>query len=276
MNPVSPESPPSLPQKNILFVTGTDTDVGKSVVSVRLIQYLRFHGIDAMAIKPFCSGATTDLDLLIAANDRNQSHSNINLYYHDLPLSPMTACLTSGSPFPDPERVDDFIQSASGMTDWLVIEGAGGLFTPLAPDYFIASILKAHAHQAILVAPDRLGCLNHSILSLQWLKNHLPNNRISLILNRIPPSDLSSESNLHVITTLFPNQNAHFFPQIEGFSLSSIKSEKKLKKPLAGFITFDKVLVPSPNGTGSAGQRETEKSQSAITSHPPEFPLIES
>ena len=253
MNPVSLESPPSLPQKNILFVTGTDTDVGKSVVSVRLIQYLHFHGIDAMAIKPFCSGATSDLDLLIAANARNQSHKDINLHFYHQPLSPMAACLVSNSPFPEPERVDEFIQSASELTDWLVIEGAGGLFAPLAPDYFIASLIKAHARQVILVAPDRLGCLNHSILSLQWLKNHLPDNRISLILNRISPSDLSSESNLHVINTLFPAQKAHFFPEIEGFSLSSIKSEKKLKKPLAGFSAFDKVLVPSPNGTGNAG-----------------------
>lgn len=241
-----PRTPSSPPQ--ILFVTATDTGAGKTVASCLLVHYFRLRGLKTMAIKPFCSGSTQDLDDLIAANDLHQSHQDINLHFYPQPLSPYAACLTSGTPFPLLSSTSNFILSAAQSTDLLIVEGAGGLLTPISPNFLLAHIIPPTNASVLLVIPNKLGCLNHSLLSHHYLTSLTPSNNICLCTSHLPDSDISSHSNPHILLSLLPHSPHISIPSLIPSHPNFPHSENFFKKSLAEYSEFDKVFFPRNSG----------------------------
>lgn len=160
-----------------LFVTGTDTDVGKTWVAGLLLKALRADRISAAAYKPVCSGAVcdrgaprwSDVEALYAACDGEFPREQICPQRFLAPLAPPRAAAAEG------RQVDAELAYRGVMAfptaDFLVVEGAGGLLCPLTEDSTIADLARELGFPLVIVAANRLGVVNHTLLtcSAAWV-----------------------------------------------------------------------------------------------------------
>ncbi len=152
-----------------LFVTGTDTGVGKTEVSVGLLPALVQAGHRPFAYKPWESGgrdAESDTERLCRAAGGWQRPRDVCLYRLRAPLAPAVAARLEGRRLSF-ERV---VRHARGLGKVGVVEGAGGLFVPVAPKRDVIDVVRALGFPVVLVARAGLGTINHTTLSLRALQ----------------------------------------------------------------------------------------------------------
>jgi dethiobiotin synthetase len=155
-----------------VFVTGTDTGVGKTVVACALIRGLRSLGLQVAAMKPVASGSertsrglrNADALALVASTGLALPYSEVNPYCFEPPISPHIAAKESGIRI-DISTIKQVYEGMSGRHDWVVIEGAGGWFAPIGERRNMADLAWALAVPAVLVVGLKLGCLNHAKLT---------------------------------------------------------------------------------------------------------------
>lgn len=167
----------SLTQLPGLFMTGTDTDVGKTWVGVRLLQHLQQRGLNIAPRKPVESGWPADMDAL-AATDAHQLATvckqqdrldQICPNRFKAPLSPPRAAQLEGQEL----SIDTLAQQCRNNlqpNEFLYVEGAGGFYSPLAQDGLNADLAQALKLPVILTTEDRVGCINHVLLSAEAIK----------------------------------------------------------------------------------------------------------
>src|SRR5438105_4978317 len=132
-----------------VFITGSDTGVGKTLVTALLLRYLRQSGGHALAIKPFCTGMRTDVEILRAIQDGALKLEQINPFYFPEPLAPLVAArkhcrrITLGKVLDHIRQIQNLLQSFPSPTrhSTLLIEGAGGLLAPLGSGYTALEII---------------------------------------------------------------------------------------------------------------------------------------
>lgn len=159
-----------------LFVTGTDTGVGKTVVTASLCRLLRQRGIDAVAMKPFATGVTPDADwrdndplFLSAAMDGAEPAEVIAPVRLSAPLSPYDAARISGTAF-DVDAVASAVRQVAGRHEFVLVEGVGGTNVPLTEDVFVSDFVKRLDLPALVVARSKVGTVNHSLLTVDALR----------------------------------------------------------------------------------------------------------
>lgn len=158
------------------FVTGTDTGVGKTTVSVRLMQAFAAQGLKVIGMKPVASGCewmdgrwqNEDVRQLIAASNVVAPPELINPYCFEPPIAPHIAAAEAGVEI-QLEVIEAAYRRLATMADVVVVEGAGGLLVPLNSTQTIADLIQALALPALLVVGMRLGCINHALLTAQVL-----------------------------------------------------------------------------------------------------------
>lgn len=165
------------------FITGTDTDCGKTYVTCALLQYFYKQRKNALALKPVASGCdcnlqNADLTQLSYYNNlfkENIDHNYIiNRWQFAPPISPHLAAKAAGVTVPSTDLAAWCLDyQFSG--DYLLIEGAGGLLVPLNDEETWLDFLQLTKIPAILVVGMRLGCLNHALLTDLVLKSHRVN-----------------------------------------------------------------------------------------------------
>ena len=156
------------------FVTGTDTEVGKTIASSALLQAANQLGFHTAGYKPVASGSE-----LTAAGLRNedalalQRHSRVALRYEQVnpytfaePTSPHIISADEGRPIAA-ARLSSGLRELERLADWVLVEGAGGWFTPLSDTQTFADWVQAEQLPVILVVGVRLGCINHAMLTAQ-------------------------------------------------------------------------------------------------------------
>jgi len=160
-----------------LFITGTDTDAGKTYVACALLRRLREQGLAARGFKPVASGCTrTDagwrsadaLDL-IAASSSAAVYEDHNPYAFGPAIAPHLAAAEAGVAI-QPERLSAAHARLALGQDWLIAEGAGGWLTPLGADLSLGDWVAAQGWPVLLVVELRLGCLNHALLSAEAIR----------------------------------------------------------------------------------------------------------
>ena len=152
----------------ILFVTGTDTGVGKTLVTASLLHHLRASGTRALAIKPFCSGMRSDVRLLQSIQAGEISDQEANPYYFRLPVAPLIAARKLGKKITI-DQVIDRIKTVEAKCDRLLVEGAGGLLSPLGWKFSAADLIARLRCDVCVVAANKLGVLNHVLLTVRAL-----------------------------------------------------------------------------------------------------------
>ena len=135
---------------NSIFVTGTDTDVGKTCVSAAMANYFCEKNIDVGVMKPFASGykatadsISEDVEILMKYSGVNDPISLINPYYFDIPTSPYDACKQLNLEI-DISKVIDSYKQLSSKHEIVIVEGIGGLMTPLSKEYFLSDSCELH------------------------------------------------------------------------------------------------------------------------------------
>lgn len=159
-----------------LFVTATNTDVGKTYACEKLLRHYAENGLKVGYFKP-CETGVEDLPLdgnkmLTLVKELNPGFdvtiNDIVPYQFKLPAAPYVAKEDS---IINIEFLIEKKKELEKLCDILIIEGAGGLMVPIEEGIFIIDLIKEFEAQAILISPSKLGCINDTLLSMSALKN---------------------------------------------------------------------------------------------------------
>ena len=158
------------------FITGTDTNVGKTWVTLALMTYFKQQNFRVMGMKPVASGCekldnqwrNADALAIRQCNSELVDYDLINPYAYERPISPHLA----GKLNPvDVTVVYSHFQKLQTMADVIIVEGAGGFYAPLNATQTIADLALALQLPIILVVSIKLGCINHAQLTFEAIKN---------------------------------------------------------------------------------------------------------
>lgn len=149
-----------------VFVTGTDTGVGKTYFSTRFIRSLRAAGVDAVGFKPLACGSWDDVDALVEAAGGCEPREAVCPMQLDLPASPLTAARAERLEI-DPKILLDAYHAMAARHEVVVVEGVGGWLVPITPRYSVADLAAAMDLPVIVVAQNRLGAINHTLLTVE-------------------------------------------------------------------------------------------------------------
>ncbi len=171
-----------------LFVTGTGTEVGKTVLAAVLAATAHRRGLAVGVFKPAVSGLDDDGEsdpaLLRRASDSRQSDEMIAPYRYGPAVSPHLAAEMAGEQI-DPARLRYAAEAAATGVDLVVCEGVGGLLVPLTPGYLVRDLARELDYPIVIVAPAGLGTINHTLLTIEAARSIGLRVR-AVVLNRWP------------------------------------------------------------------------------------------
>lgn len=165
------------PSPQGLFITGTDTGVGKTLVSVSFVKALVRHGLRVAVMKPIASGSEHSADglrnadalALAEASNVVVPYASINPYCFEPAISPHIAAEEAKIEV-DISLIRNRFEALAGGADFVVVEGAGGWYAPISKSKSMADLPKALGIPTLLVVGLRLGCLNHAQLTKQAIE----------------------------------------------------------------------------------------------------------
>jgi dethiobiotin synthetase len=149
-----------------LFITGTDTDVGKTYVASVLARDLKAGGVDLGVFKPSQSGAGDDIGALRKAIGSSDPLDLCNPYRFKAALAPAVAARLEGKSVSNQRLLSSFKRLRT-RHEGVLVEGAGGLLVPLSTTWLVVDFAKALNLPLVIVARPALGTLNHSLLSVR-------------------------------------------------------------------------------------------------------------
>jgi len=201
---------PTIPAVRGIFVTGTDTDVGKTVIAAGLTAALRAEGINAVYFKAVQSGCPQENGRLIATDARlaqamaglAEPLSLLTPVTLELPLAPAVAAAQANVRI-DLEVIAQAYRDLASRYEFMVVEGAGGLYVPLLDHTFLVLDLARWLNLPVLVvARSGLGTINHTVMTVKTLEQAgLP--VVGVILNRYPQEpNLAARTNPQVIAAI--------------------------------------------------------------------------
>ncbi len=193
-----------------VYVTGTDTGIGKTLASTALLHVLRGHGVRAIGMKPVASGCeqaegqwrNADALALLAASDPRPAYDDLNPFALPAPLAPELAARDAGIEIALSSILDAHARLAA-QADALVVEGVGGWAAPLSATLMQADFVHALRMPVLLVVGMRLGCLSHALLSARAIANdgaHLA----GWIASHVDPGMERVEDNLRMLRERLP------------------------------------------------------------------------
>ena len=160
-----------------IFITGTDTDVGKTIVAVLLMQALKAKGLKVAAMKPISCGCehtphglrNHDALTLMAEASIQLPYDIVNPYAFEPPIAPHIAARQAAIEI-DINHIKNCFAQIKAQVDIVVVEGAGGWQVPISDTQTSADMVTACAWPVLLVVSMRLGCLNHALLSVESIQ----------------------------------------------------------------------------------------------------------
>ncbi len=190
-------------QPRIVIVTGSDTGVGKTVLTAALTRRLRARGVDAVALKPLCSGGRDDARALHAATGDALTLDEVNPWHFRAALAPVLAARRERLRILRPE-VAARVRAVARRFELALVEGAGGLLSPLTEDGDNRNLLAALRPRAVLiVVPNRLGAVNQARLVLGSLAQ-VHRRRVAAVLVEQRRPDAASRTNAALLAEFAP------------------------------------------------------------------------
>ena len=220
--------------KQTLFITGTDTGVGKTVLTALLVKFLRARGVNAAALKPICSGGRGDARALHAAMDgafevqspsasvrlRRDGKSKvqsfalsldeINPWHFRAAVAPLLAARRENKKV-KPSQVVAHARAMQKRFDILLIEGAGGLLSPLGENFNSRDLILALHAMPIILAQNKLGAVNQVLLTLEALPEKF-RVQSKVILVSPPKTDAVTKSNAKLMGQFFDPAKIFLLP----------------------------------------------------------------
>ena len=161
-----------------LFITGTDTDVGKTYITAGLAIALRKMGMDVGVMKPFAAGIkqkkgfkSEDVEILSNAAQINDPETLLNPQFFPISASPYTAWKKLKIKPKIPLILSSF-KKLSHNHKMLLVEGMGGTMTPILKDYFVANLIKDMKIPAVIVTRSKVGTVNHTLMTVMLCQKY--------------------------------------------------------------------------------------------------------
>ena len=190
-----------------IFITGTNTEVGKTFITKNLIERIQLKGYSVSPYKPVETGCIkksltlipNDSMIYFRAINKKIALDQINPYRFLEPISPAAAIKRSKRKV----TINDYISKLKDLpnSDLTIIEGAGGLCSPLAPDGYNIDLIRKAKVSTVLVAKDEIGVINNVILSLSMLEKYKIK-VLAIVLNRKVSSQPDGMNNYQEIKSL--------------------------------------------------------------------------
>lgn len=185
-----------------LFITGTDTGVGKTAVSAGLASVLRKRGLSIGVMKPVAAGSPADAHFLRKAANVSDPIQDINPICLPHPLSPNVAAKIQGDPI-DLNSILDAFARLSKAHSYLLVEGIGGLLVPIRDDLSVADLASMLGLPLLLIARTTLGTINHTLLTLEAAAaRNLEVRGVIYNTTRPSPSNMTTLTNPEVINLI--------------------------------------------------------------------------
>lgn len=197
------------PLKKLIFVTGTDTGVGKTVITAGLLVSFRKKGYKTIAVKPFqtgayvCEGSLLSPDVMFYQETgfTEEPLEVLNPVSLEPPASPWVASILSKTPI-DLVKVYQAVEEVLPRYDLVITEGAGGICVPILKDFLMADLALEMGCPVLIVARGSLGTINHTILTVRYAQARgIP--ILGVVINGLKPgADPVEELNPRVIKEL--------------------------------------------------------------------------
>ncbi|BBU98458.1 dethiobiotin synthase [Providencia hangzhouensis] len=220
------------------FVTGTDTEVGKTVVSCALLQAAGYQGLNTVGYKPVASGSELTADglrnsdaLLLQANSRVKlPYEAINPIVFEAPTSPHIISEKLNQPI-EFSVINKGLAYLKSQADWLLVEGAGGWYTPLSVEKTYADWVIEQQLPVILVVGVKLGCINHALLTMESIEAAgLP--VAGWVANEVEPAGIFQEQYLSTLNRM-----------IKAPCLGVIPHQKTLNGKLGSYLDLSLLTI---------------------------------
>lgn len=185
-----------------LFITGTGTEIGKTVIAGCLAATLKQSGMNVGVMKPICSGDNLDAQYLRHAAQADEPLSLINPIYLKYPLAPSVSARIEGKEIVVKE-IDVAINTLSEKYDFLIVEGVGGIAVPIKDDYLVAQLIQHIQLPILIVADAGLGTINHTMLTVSFARE-FKLKIVGIILNQVQSEEagLAEQTNPQEIENL--------------------------------------------------------------------------
>jgi dethiobiotin synthetase len=179
-----------------LFITGTDTGVGKTTIAAALASLIRRRGVNVGVMKPFASAdnifsrkyKSEDSALLAEAAQVDDTDEEINPFFYKIPTAPFIAAKLD---FKNEVRISTALRlyrKLAAKHDFMIVEGIGGIMVPLTKKKYVAHFAKSLELPTIIVANSKLGTINHTLLTAK-VCNEFGLNPLGIIVNGIHEND---------------------------------------------------------------------------------------
>ena len=196
----------------IWFITGTDTGVGKTVFTAALTRHLLQLGVAVRAVKPVCSGGREDARALFDAQGGTVPLDVINPWHFRKPIAPILAARAEGRPVEQAQMLA-FLRASSQSCDLLLVEGAGGLLSPMGEGFDARDLIVALKARPWIVCPNRLGAVGQSRLVLESLSPAVRKRAQVVLVDPAGASrDASTRSNRALLAEWAAEDRLHRFP----------------------------------------------------------------
>ncbi|KAF6244595.1 dethiobiotin synthase [Nitrosopumilus sp. b2] len=161
-----------------LFITGTDTDVGKTYITAGLAVVLRKMGVDVGVMKPFAAGdaqkkgyKSEDVEILSSAAQTCDPENLVNPQFFSIPASPYTAWKKLKTK-PKVSTVLSSFKKLSKLHKVILVEGMGGIMTPILKDYYITNLIKEMKIPTVIVTRSKIGTVNHTVMTVKMCEKY--------------------------------------------------------------------------------------------------------
>jgi len=184
---------------NSIFITGTDTDVGKTCVTASIARLLHEHGVDVGVMKPFASGidnstngVSDDVRTLIEYAGVDDDVKLVNPYFFDLPSSPYDVARKLNIQI-DLSVIYNSFEKLSSKHELVLVEGIGGILTPILNNFFLVDLIRKLNLPTLIVTNSKTGTVNHTLLTVDACKRmEIPIS--GFIINQITKEGYTLES----------------------------------------------------------------------------------
>lgn len=176
-----------------IFLTGTDTDIGKTTIATSMASLLRKKGVDVGVMKPFATGdrvysskyKSKDSALLARAAQVKDPDEEINPFFYSIPTAPFTAAKMQSEKEPIVEDAVRIYRQLAAKHDFMIVEGIGGIMVPLTKKQYVAHFAKLLDLPIMIVAGCKLGTINHTLLTVK-VCDDFGLNVLGIIINGLP------------------------------------------------------------------------------------------